>query len=194
MSDQKPKVVFIEGKKVNLRPFAKDDIPLLTRWINDAYLRDFLMAFLPRTEKDEEEWFNKLGSDDKNIVFGVETKDGVLVGCMGIHRINWRDRVCTTGAFIGEKENLGKGYGTDAKMFLLDYIFNMLNLRKVCSEVIAYNERSLKYSEHCGYEREGIRRKHVFRKGEYWDLIELGLFRGTWLPIWERYQETGKPR
>ena len=194
MLDQKPKVVFIEGKKVNLRPFTKDDVPMLTRWINDAYLRELLMTFLPRTEKDEEEWFNKLGSDDKNIVFAIETKDSVLIGSMGVHRINWRDRICTTGAFIGEKENLDKGYGTDAKMFLLDYIFNTLNLRKVCSDVIAYNERSLQYSLHCGYQPEGTRRKHVFKNGEYHDLIELGLFREEWLPIWERYQETGKVR
>ncbi len=152
------------------------------------------MAFLPRTEKDEEEWFNKLGSDDKNIVFGVETKDGSLIGCMGVHRISWRDRVCTTGAFIGEKENLCKGYGTDAKMFLLEYIFNTLNLRKVCSEVIAYNERSIQYSTKCGYKPDGIRHQHVFRKGEYWDLVQLAVFREDWLPIWKTYQETGSVR
>ena len=194
MSDQKPKVIFIEGKKVNLRPLSKDDVPLLTRWINDSYLREFLMAHLPCTEKQEEEWFNKLGSDDKNIVLGIETKDGVLIGVMGIHHINWRDRVCTTGAFIGERENQGKEYGIDAKMHLLNYIFNMLNLRKVCSEVIAYNEPSIKYSLKCGYRPDGIRSKHVFRKGEYHDLIQLCLFREEWLPIWEQYQKTGKVR
>ena len=192
MHNEKPMVVFIEGKKVNLRPFARDDIPLLTRWINNPSLREFLAVVLPATEKQETEWFEKIGSDDKNIVLGIETKDGVLIGCMGIHKINWRDRTCTTGAFIGEGENQNKGYGTDAKMFLLDYIFNMLNLRKVCSEVIAYNTRSLQYSLHCGYVQEGMRRAHVFRKGEYHDLIELGLFKEEWLPIWKRYQETGK--
>ena len=62
------------------------------------------------------------------------------------------------------------------------------------TDVIAYNKPSLKYSLHCGYKREGIRRKHVFKKGEYWDLIELGLFREEWLPIWKRYKKTGKVR
>lgn len=192
VNNQKP--IFLVGKKVNLRPFAKADIPTLTRWINDPMVREFVLAVLPQTEQQEEEWFNKLGADDKNIVLGIETKEGVLIGSMGIHRIEWRDGICTTGALIGEKEYWGKGYGTDAKMILLDYIFNTLNLRKVCSAVIAYNKRSLRYSLHCGYKIEGTRRKHIFKKGRFWDLIELGLFKEKWLPIWKRYRKTGKVR
>lgn len=84
------------------------------------------------------------------------------------------------------------GYGTDAKMTLLDYAFNTLNLHKMCSTVIAYNEASLHYSDKCGYILEGTRRKHIFKRGRYWDLIELGLFKKEWLPKWEIYQKTGK--
>src|SRR3989338_10099822 len=192
MSGESAKPSFLIGKSINLRPFSRDDIPTLTRWINDPEVRVFLTATLPQTEKQEEEWFNKLGSDDKNIVLGIETKDNVLIGSMGIYRIEWRDRICTTGALIGEKDYWGKGYGTDAKMILLDYIFNTLNLRKVCSAVIAYNKRSLRYSLHCGYKVEGIRRNHIFKKGRYWNQIELGLFKEEWLPIWNRYKTTGK--
>lgn len=188
------KVVFLSGRKVNLRPFARTDIPLLTQWINDPQVREFVLGTFPQTEKQEEEWFNKLGSDDKNVVLGIETKEGVLIGTMGIHSIRWTDRVATTGAIIGEKEYWGKGYGTDAKMILLDYAFNTLNLRKICSNVISFNKRSLHYSLHCGYKIEGKRRKQVFKKGVYWDLIELGVFREEWLPIWKKYKKTGKVR
>ena len=123
MSENSKKTVFLVGRMVNLRPFTESDIPTLTRWINYPEVREFVTAILPQTEKQEEEWFNKLGADDKNIVLGIETKDNTLIGSMGIHKINWQDRVCITGAIIGEKEYWGKGYGTDAKMILLDYIF-----------------------------------------------------------------------
>ncbi len=192
MSEINQKPIFLVGRRVNLRPFSRADIPTLTRWINDPEVRQFVLATLPFTEQQEEEWFNKLGKNNENIVLGIETKDGVLIGSMGIHRIEWRDRICTTGALIGEKEYWGKGYGTDAKMVLLDYIFNTLNLRKVCSGAIAYNKRSLHYSLHCGYKIEGRKRKQIFKKGRYWDLIELGLFKEEWLPIWKKYKKTGK--
>ncbi|HEY4474765.1 MAG TPA: GNAT family N-acetyltransferase, partial [Candidatus Paceibacterota bacterium] len=112
MAETIQKPVFLIGRRVNLRPFLRTDIPTLTRWINDPEVREFVASTLPQTEKQEEEWFNKLGASDKDIVLGIETKEGVLIGSMGIHKINWRDRICTTGALIGEKEYWGKGYGT----------------------------------------------------------------------------------
>jgi RimJ/RimL family protein N-acetyltransferase len=186
-----PRVIFLEGRITNLRPFSKKDAPTIIRWINDPVIRDFIISYLPQNEKQEEEWIEK-GSTEKNIVLCIETKSGIPIGSMGIHNIDWVSRRATTGALIGEKEYWGKGYGTDAKMQLLNYAFNVLNLHKICSGVIAYNKRSLHYSLHCGYKIEGRRRKHHFKNGKYWTLIELGLFKEEWFPIWNRYRKTGK--
>ena len=190
MSDnnQKLKIIFLEGKMVNLRPFAKEDVPTVTRWINDPEVREFVSTVFPQTETQEDEWFNKLGNDDKNIVLCIETKEGKPIGVIGIHKINWVHRTCETGAIIGEKEYWGKKYGTDAKMHLLQYIFHTLNLHRVGSSVIEFNERSLKYSLHCGYKIEGRKREHIFRKGKYWDLIELGLLYEDWEPVWKEFE------
>jgi RimJ/RimL family protein N-acetyltransferase len=114
---------------------------------------------------------------------------GKPIGTMGIHSINWKDRTATTGALIGEKEYWGKGYGTDAKMTLLDYAFNTLNLRKIMSRVYAFNGRSLAYSLHCGYRVEGRLLRQRYAYGRYWDEIILGLFKSQWLPYWEAYNE-----
>lgn len=188
------RVVFLSGKIVNLRPAQKSDIPYFTRWINDPRVRQFLLTTMPLTEKQEEAWFESLGKDDKNIILVIETKDGKPIGSMGIHRIDWRSGVGTTGALIGETEYWGRGYGTDAKMVLLDYAFNTLGLRKICSDVFAFNKRSLRYSLHCGYKVEGRLRKHIFRNGKFHDKIVLGVFRDEWLPIWKHYRKTGEVR
>jgi len=187
-------VVFLQGRRVILRPLRKStDLETCLRWINDPEVNQFLAAYLPVSETQEAEWFDNLAKRPNDIVFGIELREnGRFIGVMGLHRINWKDRVATTGAIIGEKDCWGKGYGTDAKMILLDYAFNTLNLRKVCSSVIAFNRRSLRYSLHCGYRREGRLRRQMFRRGRYWDEILLGLFREDWLPIWEKYQKTGK--
>lgn len=188
------RVVFLSGKLVNLRPAQKSDIPHFTRWINDPRVRQFLLNTLPQTEKQEETWYEGHGKDDKNIILVIETKGGKPIGSMGIHRIDWRNGIGTTGALIGEPEYWGQGYGTDAKMILLDYAFNTLGLRKVCSDVFAFNKRSLRYSLHCGYRIEGRLRKHTFRNGRFHDKIVLGVFRDEWLPIWKHYRKTGKVR
>lgn len=182
-------VVFLRSLKTILRPLEEKDAPLITKWVNDHEITQYLVAYLPQSEMAEREWIAKLKDRKDDIPLAVCLKDGRLIGVMGIHRIDWKSRVATTGAFIGDKSLWGKGYGTDAKMALLDYAFNELNLWKICSTVTEFNERSLAYSLHCGYVIEGRRRRHIFKNGRYWDQIELGLFKEEWLPYWEKYQK-----
>jgi RimJ/RimL family protein N-acetyltransferase len=187
-----PKLVFLKGKKVILRPLRKaTDFELCLRWINDPEINQYLVVYMPVTEKKEEEWFENLASNPNEIVLGIETPEGRLIGTMGLHNINGKNRTAFTGALIGEKECWGKGYGTDAKMTLLHYAFNTLNLRKINSSVYAFNQRSLKYNLKCGYKIEGVRKKQIFRNGKYHDEILIAVFKDDWLPLWKKYQKTG---
>ncbi|MEK7066636.1 MAG: GNAT family protein [Patescibacteria group bacterium] len=194
MEDQSLLVIFLRGRKVILRPMNKaTDLELCVKYINDPEVRYFLSAYLPYTFLAEEQWFDSLAKkSDSDIVLAIEDiESGKYLGSMGIHGINWKDRTATTGALIGDKSYWGKGYGTDAKMILLNYAFNTLGLRKILSSVIEFNKRSLHYSLHCGYKIEGVRKKQIFRGGKHRDEFLLGLFKKDWLPIWRRYQKTG---
>lgn len=191
------KVVFLKGMYTILRPMNKEtDLEKCVRWINDPDVWKYLAHYKPNTIEMEAEWFNSLSKNDSNIVLAIEAiiskNESEFIGVMGIHKIDWKNRVATTGAFIGEKEYWGKGYGTDAKMTLLNYLFNELGMHKVSSSVITYNKRSLQYSLHCGYKIEGVLKEQKFRNGRYWDEILLGVFRKNWLPIWKKYQKAGK--
>lgn len=52
----------------------------------------------------------------------------------------------------------------------------------------------MKYNLKCGYKIEGVRRKQRFRRGKYNDEILIAVFKENWLPIWKKYQNTGKVR
>ena len=189
MDTNSPEIVFRRTKKVVLRPILEADIPLLLRWINDPEVTRFLKTYMPMTEADEREWVqNHHKRKPYNIVVMIVV-DGVAIGTMGLHNIDYRSRLGTTGALIGEKEYWGKGYGSEAKMLLLDFAFNTLNLRKICSNVIAFNERSLKYSLKCGYKEEARLKKHHYADGKYWDKLCLAVFREDWEPLWEQFAQ-----
>jgi RimJ/RimL family protein N-acetyltransferase len=161
----------------------------LTRWINDPEVTQFLHSYLPMSEQEELEWVNGLAKKkSEEMIFSIIV-EGKLIGIMGLHRINVKDRTATTGSIIGEKEYWGKGYGTEAKMLLLHYAFNTLNLRKICSAAIAFNERSLRFNRKCGYEIEGTLREQFWRNGQYHDLVQIAVFRDKWLPLWEKFRE-----
>jgi RimJ/RimL family protein N-acetyltransferase len=191
---QKNNIVFLKGKKTVLRPVSEKDILLCVRWLNDPEIRQKIQNVLPVTEGGEREWLESLNKkSNTNVVLTIVVK-GKAIGIMGIHNICWTDGTATTGAFIGEKEYQGKGYGTDAKMALLNYAFNTLNLRKIKSEVKSFNTCSLKYSKKCGYKPEGCLKKHCFANGKYWDVIILGLFKEDWLPYWKKYCENNESK
>lgn len=178
-------VIFRRSNRVVLRPLQLSDAPHITRWINDPRVTQYVNAYLPTTESEEIVWINDLSTrKDSNIVVMLVV-DGTPIGTMGIHGINMRHRVATTGALIGEPEYWNKGYGSEAKMLLLEYAFNTLNLRKICSQVIAFNERSTSYSLKCGYKIEGRKKQEHFARGDYWDVIQLAVFKEDWLPIWK---------
>ena len=187
-------VVFLRGKRVNLRPPTKADIPYFLRWMNSEEVRQYVTSFLPVMEADEDEWLERVRKNKENdvVLVIVDQKTSKPIGVMGIHRINWVSRVATTGAIIGEKTYWGKGYGSEAKMLLLQYAFETLNLRKICSLVFGFNERSVAYSKKCGYRVEGVLKDHHFKNGAYCDEIHMAVFREWWLPIWDRFLQTGR--
>lgn len=111
---------------------------------------------------------------------------------MELSHINRIHGTAVTGAVIGEKEYWGKGYGSEAKLLLLKYAFDVLNLRKICSAAIAFNERSIRYQERTGYKIEGRRANQIYADGQYWDEVLLAVYREDWLPIWKKYQEAGE--
>lgn len=183
-------IKFLKGKRLYLRPPLRADIPHFLRWINDEDVTQYLAVNFPVMWAEEEQWFENLQKRKETVlVLVIVTNEGVPIGTMGLQNIKWVDRVATTGAMIGEKEFLGRGYGTEAKMLLLNYAFNILNLRKICSEVLAYNRRSYAYQIKCGYKEEGIRRRQYYKKGRYWDAILMAVFKKDWLPIWKKYKK-----
>ena len=182
------RIVFIPGNNVNLRLLNKDDAGKIVHWLNDPEIIKFLGRYMPITLDQEIEHLDKLYRDDRKLVLGIETKDGELIGVMGLHGIDYVSRVATTGSFIGERRLWGKGLGTEAKMLFLNYAFNALNLRKICSEVWSFNGRSINYSKKCGYQEEGKQCRHHFHNGVYWDIVLLAVFREDWLPLWEEFK------
>lgn len=182
--------IWRKGKKTILRPLQKSDAHDLQRWINDPANNQYLNIGSPVGLGFEEEWIEKnQAPSTTNIVVAVCTHDGTFIGVMGLHSINLIHGTATTGANLGSLEHQGKGYGSDAKMMLLDFAFNELGLHKVQSRVIAYNKRSVAYSKKCGYVEEGTLKDQWFRHGTRHDEILLAVFRDAWLPLWEEYKK-----
>lgn len=187
--NESTEVYWRRGTRVLLRPLESGDAPIIYRGINDPEVYRYLASHNPKGLKFEEEWIeSKQRPSNNEVVVAICLFDGTLIGTMGLHDIDLINRVAITGAALFNEQHRNRGYGTEAKMLLLDYAFNYLDLHKVCSSVIAFNTRSAAYSKKCGYVEEGRQRGQWYRDGERYDNILLAVFRDDWLPLWKQYQ------
>ena len=53
-------------------------------------------------------------------------------------------------------------------------------MRRVSANAFEFNKRSIRIQEFAGFKREGVKRKAVFKNGEYHDVILLGMLREEW--------------
>jgi RimJ/RimL family protein N-acetyltransferase len=169
----------IEGKKVRFRAYEKTDIDECLKWINDPEVTATLMMRYPVSRFQEEKWIESMleSTDGRHKVFAMETKDGIYLGGIGLHNVNWESRNAEAGIVIGKKEYWNKGYGTDAMMTLLDFAFHQMNLHRVYLRVYDFNLRGIKSYEKCGFKKEGVLRHDRYVKGEYHDSIIMGILK-----------------
>lgn len=189
---------FLKGQRIRLRVLDPEaDAAACALWMNDPETRHLLgekRAF-PITPADEKEWIKKLSATTppEDIVFGIELKkSGKLIGIIGLHDIDWVSRKAITGTKIGPANLRSLGLGTEAKQLLLEYAFNTLGLNRIQSQVIVYNQASLRYSAKCGYRQEGVLRQAVYKNGRFHDLIILSILRDEWLA--RQKKATKKPK
>ncbi len=178
------------GLKTILRPLnIETDLESCWKWINDPEVNRYLLANSPVSLEEERRFFERVSQKNSDSVcFAVETlEDRKFIGTVGVNSIRAIERIGNSGSLIGEKEYWGQGYGTDAKILLLNHAFNTMNLIKVNSSVTEFNERSAGALKKQGYVQEGVVRQDIFREGKYWDRIIFGLLRSEFEPLWSEY-------
>ncbi len=162
----------IYGQRVRLRAIEREDISTFLRWFNDPEVRQYLLMYQPMSRAWEERWFEGRLDRQDDYLLGIEVAEGDgwrLIGNVGLHKVDWKNRHAVLGIALGEKAYWGQGYGTDAVRTMLRFAFAELNLHRVELEVFDYNPRAEACYVKAGFRREGTRRQALYRDGRYHD-------------------------
>ncbi|KYK28335.1 MAG: hypothetical protein AYK23_05625 [Candidatus Proteinoplasmatales archaeon SG8-5] len=179
------KAIFLEGKNVYLRPLDMDDLETFYVWFNNPDLRQYLMLPFPISKEGEKDFLEKMMKDEGSVTLSIIVKKGdKLIGNIGLHNINTPvnrvSRRAMLGIALGDLEEASKGYGTEAIRLMLDYGFDSLNLHRIELGVFDFNERARKAYRKLGFREEGVKREAVYMKGEYHDIVLMGILRKEW--------------
>ena len=174
----------IKGKRIEFAPLERKHIDVFLKWFNDPEITQYLLMYKPMTRDWEEEWFDALKHKEDSVYFSILLLDqenpGKIIGNCAIQDINSRNRACSCGITIGEKEYHSKGYGTEAMEILVEYVFNTLNMNRLELSVFEYNIRAYKTYQKVGFIEEGRKRQARYHNGKYYDEIIMGILREDW--------------
>jgi len=165
----------LKGEKVSMRKIEKKDLVSCIKWFRDPEVVKFLSNSIKNiTEETELDWFNFIESSDHDLVFAIiSICDGEYIGNCGLHKIDWNEKVCEFGMFIGNKDYWNRGYGTDALKTIIDFAFRKLGLQTIKLLVYEYNHRAMKVYKNCGFVLVDTLKKHHLYNDIYWDTFVM---------------------
>ena len=163
----------LEGERIYLSPVNVEDAEKYVKQLNDAKINQYLTCSnILITLNGEKDFLEKAVNEE--FMFGIIKKDtDELLGNIGLTQLDYKCGTADLGIFIGEEDNLSKGYGSEAIKLLLDFAFNELRLHNVMLTVYDMNERAQKAYTKCGFKEFGRRHEARFHDGKYHDIVYM---------------------
>lgn len=125
----------------------------------------------------------------RSVTFSVCLKESDdVIGWVGLGSIDYVNRTAESYSTLRPGEYRGRGYGTEAKLLLLEYGFDRLHLHVIHSYVFGANERSAAALVKQGYKPAGRLKWDYPRRGVYTDTLLFDIKRDEWLDARSRLQ------
>ncbi len=167
----------INTREGHLRTLQAEDLELVLRWRNSDRVRLNMFSTHVITEDEHRNWYFNLDYNTcRYLVFEYQQRPAGLVYFTEINQYNNR---CSWGFYLGETD-VPPGTGLLMGYLSMEYVFKILNIRKLCSQILSNNETSIKYHHKLGFKDEGRLIKYVFHNGIYVDVMVLALFKNEW--------------
>ena len=178
--------MYLKGERIKLRAVEESDAEYLWLLKNDMDTNYFssMDASMPASlaaVKDRIDKSKAKRGFDEGFDFAIEDENGKFIGIIGGEFVDMKNRKLMLGISLSAVENRDKGYGSEAIMLFLEFAFKELNMNKVWLGTFSFNPRGIRCYEKCGFVKEAVSRKRVFRDGEYHDEIHMGILRDEYL-------------
>jgi RimJ/RimL family protein N-acetyltransferase len=154
-----PQNALIGSERLALRPLNTSDADQMARTIRQESDAGFGHSRFPISAVVFADWFGEIGKENPSTdmeVAVVLRESGEIIGEVGLYDIDWIARHGETGSWIYKAAPRGSGYGTEAKMLLLEYAFERLGLNMLWSWVKETNPRSQAALRKQGYRDAGV--------------------------------------
>ncbi|MDU5079762.1 UDP-4-amino-4,6-dideoxy-N-acetyl-beta-L-altrosamine N-acetyltransferase [uncultured Tissierella sp.] len=171
---------------LELVKIAKDDLEQIMHWRMKPEVTKYMYTDPVLTLEIQEKWFDSI-KNDTSVKYWMIKIDGVKIGVINLRDIDYINRRCTWGYYIGDNSFRGRGIASTLECNIYDYVFNILNLNKFWCEVFSFNEKVISIHERFGSIIEGTLKQHIYKNGEFFDIVMMAITKDRWEEIKDNY-------
>jgi UDP-4-amino-4,6-dideoxy-N-acetyl-beta-L-altrosamine N-acetyltransferase len=142
----------IEGNRIFLRPMREDDTKDILKWRNNPSVVRRFISRKTVTEADHLKWIREkvdTGLVKQLIITVKDTERGI--GSVYLQKIDMENKTAEFGIFIGEDDENGKGFGSEALQLITKYAFEELGIGKLTLRVLEDNKAAKSVYEKNGW-------------------------------------------
>ena len=141
----------------------------ITLWLNEGFPNPYTLEdaerFIDAAQKDSRAFHRAIVSEGK-VLGGIDLAFNRGAMRYGADLGYWLTPACW-----------GRGIMTEAVRRFCGTAFAETDICRIQAEVFAPNAASLRVLEKCGFCREGVKRRSVFKNGEFYDSIVMALIK-----------------
>ncbi|GAA0776682.1 GNAT family protein [Clostridium subterminale] len=163
------------GDKCYLSPADATIADKVARWSNDLRVSIRTGDISDMITVDaQREYLN--GMNEGGYAFYIiDSENDEAIGVIRLMRISHIHRNAVLGMFIGDSNHRNKGIGTEATKLILDFAFNVINLRNIMIETFSFNERAINLCKKIGFKEIGRRRNAIIYGNNEFDEVFMDL-------------------
>jgi RimJ/RimL family protein N-acetyltransferase len=172
----------IVSEQIHLSEFQPSDRQALVEHLNNRliYERTLRIPF-PYTEAAADEWLALSAQITKQqgcpVNWAIRGQDDALIGGCGFDGFEvGKSHRAEIGYWLA-KPFWGRGIMTQVVQRLSKHAFEEFGLVKVTAHVFPHNLASARVLEKCGFQEEGLLRKHFVKDGQFLDARLFALIR-----------------
>lgn len=164
----------IGGSLVTLRPWSSEDLLDLQQLRNNIKLQSQLMA-KPKGSSVEQvkAWISSRSNDPKSIFFVIADRvSNKAIGYLQLVDLDLFAGVGHLGICLSPNVQ-GQGVGSESLLLLEDYMKKIFCLRKIMLQVLASNEKAIRFYLRTGFREVGKLQKHYRTPSGFEDVLVM---------------------
>lgn len=180
----------LQSERIQLRCLGEKDVTnIYVSWLNNVKINQFLEVRHEKNSIDSvKDFVQSVNASSDTLILGIFIEEGQKhIGNIKIGPINIYHKRAEMGLLIGDRDEWGRGYATEAIKLLTKFGFQTLGLKKITAGCYGANKASVKAFQKAGYKVEACLPSHWQTNEGPQDEILLGLTAA-------QYSEYSKPR